>query len=301
MSRTGWAVILGVLVLVCLGIVGAVLLPVLIGDQQAGTEPRVPSRTPTASQSPLPDVTSAPQPLDQALSTRFLFAHQSIGQDISRRIPIVYKSAKLPAPKVVTWNKAKTTKGPLVATATVGTNGNAVSKLRAFARLVNDAPRGSMKVALLAFNYQDVDAESDVDELFQSYVDTMTSLEAASPDISFLFATVPVTTANSWSEVDRSTITGLSNANQPVWQDNIARERFNTLIRERYADTGRLYDIAALQAEIKGDKVAAKQHEDLWYYVMYPGNSSNGKRLNDAGSRRLAKTLILLVNAAART
>ncbi len=299
-SRVGLTVVLLVAIVLCLGIVGAVLAPVLMSNQQGASAPgrsRVPSRGPTPSQTPLPDVTSKPHKLDEAMNTRLLFAYQSVGRDIAGAIPAVYKSAKLPAPKIMTWNRAKNAKGPVVATATIGQNGNALSKLRAYARMVNEAPRNSIGVSLLAFNYQDVNAETDIDDLFQSYADTMSSLEAANPDISFLYTTVPVTTANSWRSVERSTITGLSNVNQPLWQDNIARERLNTLLRERYEETGRLFDIAALQANAGGDKVIAKQHEDLWYYVMNPRLSRDGKRLNSVGARELAHVLALLVAA----
>ncbi len=292
-----------ILVVLCLGIVGGILAPMLSSGGQASRDPditRVPSRTPGSSQAPIPDVTSAPHKVDAKLTTRLLFAHQAIGKDIVRGIPLVYNSADIPAPKMLAWDRAKKTKGPLVATAIVGRNGDALGKLRAFARLVNDAPRRNIHVALLALDSQDVNAETDIDDLFQSYTDTMNSLEAASPDISFLYATVPLTTANSWLEIERSKITGLSNVNQPVWQDNIARERLNTLVRDRYSETGRLFDIAALQADTGGNKVAAKQHEDLWYYVMNPAQSSDGKRLNGSGSQHLAQSLILLVNAASR-
>ncbi len=46
----------------------------------------------------------------------------------------------------------------------------------------------------------------------------MASVEDANPDITFLYATAPVTSANSWRTVERSTVDGLANVNQPVWQ-----------------------------------------------------------------------------------
>ena len=119
--------------------------------------------------------------------------------------------------------------------------------------------------------------------------------------MTFLYSTVPVTTSNSWRAVDQNALTGISDADQPVWQDNIARERLNSFIRERYGATGRLFDIAALQAKISGGKVAAKRHDDQWYHVINPALSSNGKQLNKAGQTQLAKSLMLLVTAASES
>lgn len=223
-----------------------------------------------------------------------LFGVLSVGADIAKGIRQAFSAAHVAKPDVTTWSKANTSdrkRKSLVATATIGTNGNALSKLRAFARLTNDAPRGSVDVALMALNYQDVTAETDIDSLFDDYAETMDSIEQANPDITFLYTTVPVTTANSWRAVDRVTVTGLRGVDQSVWQDNIARERLNTLIREQYTPTGRLFDIAALQAEVGGGKVAAKIHQGQYYFVMNPTLSSNGRGLNKTGSRQLAHSL----------
>lgn len=285
-------------------VAGFIVVPMLRGSGEPASPRRTPSAasTPAPTQSAPPVVTNLSEKL-RPLKTRVLFGIQSVGGDIARGIPDAFSAAHVAKPTVTSWNKSnagKSRKKPLVATATIGANGNAVSKLRAFARLANDAPRGSVNVALMAFNYQDVTAETDIDSLFDSYAETMESIEGANPDIIFLYTTTPVTTANSWRAVDRAKVTGLRDVDQPVWQDNIARERLNNLIREQYGPTGRLFDIAALQARINGSKAAAKVHQDQSYFVMNPGLSSNGKRLNNAGSKQLAQSLMLLVEAATK-
>ena len=131
----------------------------------------------------------------------------------------------------------------------------------------------------MMFDYRDVRADTDIFDLFDIYSETMTSLETANPDVVFLYATAPVTTSNSWREVERSSVQGLTDVSQPVWQDNIARERFNALVRHDFAPTGRLFDVASVQATLQGDMVAAKEHESQWHFVMSPGLSKDGSRL----------------------
>ena len=290
------------------GVVGLLILAVVIvlqlikgGDPSAVAQrtPSAPRSNPATTQAPLPTVSARPATV-QLLKSRVLFGVQSVGSDITAGVRTAFSRAHLSKPKVMNWKKALAIKGPLVATANIGRNGDPTSKLRAFAGIVNDAPRGSVTVALMAFNFQDVTAQTDVPRLFDAYVETMDSVEGANPDITFLYTTAPVTTANSWRAVDQRTVRGLGDVDQPVWQDNIARERLNSSLRERYGSTGRLFDIAALQARIAGDKVAAKVHEEQWYYVMNPGLSTDGKRLNEAGSVRLARELMLLVSAATK-
>lgn len=275
---------------------GLVLTPLLLDGRSSGapasassaTAPPYPSTTPTPS-------TATSNKLDARLNVRVLLGFQSIGADISQGIQAAFRGSDLPKPKVLSWSRAKKERGALVATAKIGRNGSPKSKMKAFAALVNEAPRNSIDVAVLMFNYQDITAESNVDDVFQSYTDTMTSLENANPQVDFLYATTPVTTANSWTSMDSVKVTGLTNVTQPLWQDNIARERFNGLMRARYQSTGQLFDIAALEADLGKGKVVAKEHEKQWYHVMNPALSIDGRRLNKTGSVKLATALMVNV------
>lgn len=298
----GPVVALGLVGVVGLLIVAVVIVVSRLGSSADGATGS-PSTSPTTS-SPSPSASSTVNPLPKQLGplkTRVLFGVQSVGADIVKGVAPALKQAHQPKTKVMSWTEALKTRGPVFATAKIGKNGNSTSKLRAFAALVNDAPRDSVNVALMAFNYQDVTAETDIDALLQKYQATMESVEQANPDIAFLYTTVPVTGANSWRSTDAGLIKGLRDVDQPVWQDNIARERLNTIIRDRYAGTGRLFDIAALQAQLSGDQVCAKKQGNEWYYVMNPALSSDGKGLNASGSQRIATELLRLVEAAGQS
>lgn len=302
-SRGGLIVSLVVAIALFLGGGALVLAPTLFPRSEAAAPPPRITQRPSPTPTPTPSTTPTPRrasvaplaPLDAQLNARVLFAHQSTGAEISKGVPAAFKAKKLKAPTVAKWTKVMRTSGPVFATATIGTNGDPTSKLRAFAALVNDAPRDSIDVALMAFNYQDITAETDIDALFGIYAATMQSLEDANPSVRFLYTTVPVTESNNWSKVDADAVDGLSDVSQPVWQNNIARERYNTLVRQEYGDTGRLFDIAAQQANLGKGKVAAKQHESHWYHVMNPALTSDGRKLNSKGSTRLATQLMMLV------
>lgn len=288
-------------VVVAAGVVAAPSM--LLGAGQTGRVGEtsvVATPSTSATTSPVNTVDPVPTKLSP-FKKRLLIAARSVGVDIARAAPAAYKAAHLARPKVEAWSKAESSRRPVIATAGIGRNGNTRSKLRAFASLVNDAPRDSVDVAMMAFNYEDVTAETDIVQLFQNYADTMESVEAANPDIIFLYATVPVTSANSWRAVSQESVKGLGiDVDQPVWQDNIARERLNSLIRSEYSKSGRLFDIAAMQARLGKGQVAAKQHEGEYYFVMNPKLSQDGKRLTSSGAKQLADALMRLVTAASR-
>lgn len=283
-----------------LTIIGVLLIPMLTSR----TGPAVPATTAPMSKGSTQPSTArpvpTPSPLNANLDSRVLLVYQTLGADVMRGIPAAFKAARLKEPTVTSWKKSKSLSGPLVATAKVGRPGDPVSKMRAFAGLVNGAPRNSVDIAVMTFDYRDVTADTNILDLFDIYTDTMTSLESANPDVIFLYATAPVSTSNSWRQVDRSSVKGLTDVSQPVWQDNIARERFNTLVRQEYSATGRLFDVASVQATLSADRVSAKEHESQWYFVMNPNLSKDGSRLNDAGSLRVARSMMELVAAAAK-
>ncbi len=281
-----------------LTVIGVLLIPMLASRAGPGVSPTTSPVSTSGSQTATPRPVPQPSALSADLRSRVLFVYQTLGIDILRGIPAAFRSAHLKEPNVTNWKKSKSQSGPLVATAKVGRPGDPVSKMRAFAGLVNNAPRNSVDIAVMTFDYRDVTADTNIFDLFDIYTDTMTSLETANPDVVFLYATAPVTTSNSWREVDRSTVKGLADVSQPVWQDNIARERFNTLVRQEYSTTGRLFDVASLQAGLSASKVAAKEHESQWYFVMNPRLSKDGSRLNDTGSLRIARAAMELVAAA---
>ena len=296
-----WVLRVVALVLGAVLVVGAgayVVLPLM--SDRAGARVVLP----TASATPSPAASSGgavSTSLKAALKKRVLFVHDAVGADITAAFAQVYQQANLPAPQVARWSQVTRTKGPVFAEVGAGRDGDTRAKLGTFAQLVNDAPQRSIDVALMDFSSADVSADTDIAALFNQYVATMDSLEGAHPDITFVYTTVPVTTENSWKQMDAGAVTGLLGATQPMWQSNIARERYNALVRQRYASSGKLFDIAALQARIKGNKVAAKQHEGDSFYVMYPGLASNdGRRLNATGSSRLATELARTIEAVTR-
>jgi hypothetical protein len=286
------ALVLGSVLVIGAGVVS--VLPLLPKADRSDAQFPVPSATASTTPAPVPTL----GPLDRGLKSRVLFGHDELGANITSGVPKAYQNAKLTAPRVAVWKKVMRDKQPVFAHALVGESGDPRSRLKDFAALVNDAPRGSIDVALMNFSYADVTADSDVGDIFGQYTATMEALENAHPDVVFLYTTVPVTTENSWKQMDAAKVTGLAGAVQPVWQHNIARERYNALVRERYAASGRLFDIAALEARIKGDRVAAKEHQGQWFYVLNPALAAkDGRRLNSTGSTRLATELLRMVEA----
>ncbi len=225
--------------------------------------------------------------------TTLLFGHQSVGVNVLDGIDAVYGSAGVPTPGIVEVSPGSAAAlHPGIDHAFVGVNGDPSGKLRDFEALVDGAGEG-VDVALVKLCYVDITASTDVRALFDEYVATMDALEQRHPDITFLYATAPLTTDRSW-KANVKAILGIDDERGPA--DNAARQEYNALVRDRYGSTGRLFDIAAVQATSDAGPMS-RTHDGEEYFVLNAAMSSDAGHFNEIGSRLAASELIRIVAA----
>lgn len=269
-KRTAWiwaAVALGA------AAVSLVLLRVIAGGEEGEAV------TPTVSDSDL----------EVAASTRVFFGHQSVGMNVLDGVPGVYADRKVDAPQVVEATTAPTQTA--LAHAYIGENGKPELKMTEFESMLAAGFGDWADVAAMKFCYVDITAETDVEALFADYQQTMARVEAAHPDTAFLHMTVPLTTEPGW----KSKLKGLVGRGRSDPQDNAARERFNTLMREAYADSGTLFDIAAIESTMpNGDRVGGK-YEGQPYFALYSGYAADSGHLNASASTMAAAEFVALI------
>ncbi len=226
-------------------------------------------------------------------NTTVLFGHQSVGVNVLDGIEALYGTAGMPSPQAVQLSPgAAAPAHPGIDHAFVGVNGDPSGKLRDFELLVGGAGAG-VEIALVKFCYVDITASTDVRALFDEYVATMDALEQRHPDITFLYATAPLTTDRSW-RANVKALVGIDDQRGPA--DNVARQQYNELVRERYEGTGRLFDIAAVQASSDAGPMS-RTHDGEEYFVLNAAMSSDAGHFNETGSRAAASELIRVVTA----
>ena len=225
---------------------------------------------------------------------RVFFGHQSVGGNIIGGLSAAFTSAGVSAPPFVDSRVAPSTTSPVFLHAYIGANGDPLGKMHDFASLLNGGIGTNVDVALMKLCFVDIVGHTDTNAVFAEYTATMSALEKAHPGVTFLYTTEPLTTENGAQAVDPAAIDQLTGTGIPQ-SDNVARERYNALVRARYAGTGRLLDIAALEAQRDYGKVMAGSIDGKDYYVMNPDLSSDGGHLNDKGSRKVALALAHLI------
>jgi hypothetical protein len=246
----------------------------------------------------LDTATGSPETLAAAAKVRAFFGHQSVGNNVLGAVPGVYARADVAAPPIVGLSDSPDSTDGYLMEALVGTNEDPQSKMRDFAEIVTGPTGDSLDVALMKFCYVDITADTDVDSLFQQYKSSMEQVSAERPNITLLYATVPLTTGSEGGLKGR--IKSLLGRDDSELADNVARERFNALIRGEYQATGRLWDIAAVESTTPDGTRVAGDFEGSEYYSLYRGYASDNGHLNDLGSAEAAAALLLLIGQHAR-
>lgn len=225
--------------------------------------------------------------------TRVFFGHQSVGANVISGVEAIYASSEVPL-QIVQARQPESGGDGFLAHARMGVNGDPLGKFADFTAVL-DGPLGNqVDVAVLKLCYVDVVAGTDVEALFDRYVSMMDDLERAHPSVRFIYATAPLTTDRGWKSTVRSWL-GQDDRMGPA--DNVARQRYNELIRQRYSGTGRLFDVAAIEATMAGAPTQ-RQLDGEPYFVLNGALATDPGHLNELGSALAGAEFIRVVSAA---
>ena len=246
-----------------------------------------------------------PEELVQLGRTRVFFGHQSVGQNLLDGVARVYALQGVRAPAVEELPRdATATKtsgggtGGFLAHAYIGENGDPLGKVAEFDRIMRSGVAREVDVALMKFCYSDITRETDVDAVFGQYRDSLATLEQDFPDVAFLHLTSPLTREADLETRVKAGIKKVVGREDASAANNVARERFNALMRREYS-TDRLFDIAALESTTPDGATVSGTYGDERYLALYAGYSSDATgHLNEAGSQIAAAGLL---DAIART
>lgn len=238
---------------------------------------------------PLPVLTDAQ--LKTLSGKTFYFAHQSVGYNIVDGVEKVLK--RMGHPGLFSIKELK--KGQPVPQhgllhSTIGKNGDPESKMQEFQayldeRLGNTNP----DMAMLKFCYVDIGKDTDVSRLAKEYSQAMSKLDREHPQTVFLYSTVPLRAFNSGWKASIKRLLGMD-----VWGDqaNIKRNKYNELIRKKYAATGHLVDVADWESRFPDGREYRVDILGGRYAALIPAYTDDGRHLNGYGQQVVAGRLL---------
>jgi hypothetical protein len=249
------------------------------------------------------DVASAtPAQLERVANLRMFFGHQSVGGNILSATPDVFAAAGVAGPEIVESEDPAAAFGPVILHSSIGRNGDPLGKIAEFDRVIRSGMGDSVDVATFKLCYVDIRAGDDINTVFEAYRDTLSALERDYPDVTFLYVTVPLTTefGGPLERAKRRVKDILGRDNRFVPAHNVAREEFNALIRAEFGDSGRLFDIAAVQSTGVHGNRQVRSHAGSVYFAMEDVHASDPGHLNPDGGAIVASAFLATVADATR-
>jgi hypothetical protein len=222
--------------------------------------------------------------LNELTRYSYFFGHRSVGNNIIEGINDIYAENNQKLAVIQTRDKENIGRH-IFAHTLIGQNGDPKSKIKDFDTILNSGVSDSLDFAFLKFCYVDIKPGTDIEDLFNYYRETITSIQRKYPQLKILHFTVPMT-------VKPSGIKGLARIILGK-DDNKNRNKFNKLIRQNYKES-EIVDIARIESTYPDQSVYS-----YWTNTpgLIPAYSSDGRHLNETGRMLVARELILKILA----
>jgi len=222
--------------------------------------------------------------LNELTRKRIYFGHQSVGFNIIKGIELLQQQYAFDKFTLIESKDASAFNGNcFFGHNRIGKNGNPKEKIDAFVAFIDTSLKGNVDIAFLKFCYSDIFRETDIEEVFNYYVSSISTLQQKYPNIKFLHVTVPLRKNKSGL---RSILSGLIGRNH-----NIKREQYNDLIRKHY-DKNLIFDLAACEYKYPDGHI----EENLaGVKSVIPEYTYDGGHLTDAGARVVATELLQIM------
>ena len=124
---------------------------------------------------------------------KIYFGHQSVGNNIIDGIKDIMKENSKIKLNIVKTNDPKMFTIPIFAHSPIGKNMNPISKIDAFAKFMEQGIGNKADFAFFKFCYVDITRNTDINQIFTYYKNTMKHLKEKYPKTTFIHITVPLT------------------------------------------------------------------------------------------------------------
>lgn len=220
---------------------------------------------------------------------RVYFGHQSVGSNIIDGIKnSIIENEELNFIKIVTFDEylqmdsTENDNSFYLVHSNIGRNAFPMLKLSDFAEKIDSLK--NIDAAFMKFCYVDITRETDIENLYGNYLETMSTLKIKYPKIRFLYFTAPITAR------ENPVFALLKGILRRPDDMNKNRNRFNKLIRQ--TENINLFDLAFLESHDK----TTTQLKDGKEFLLKKYSTEDGGHLNSIGSKVMGMLLLVKIN-----
>jgi hypothetical protein len=221
-------------------------------------------------------------------SKRVYFGHQSVGDNIVQGLREL--SIEDGVQMNILGPDSPTGSGPMFLEFYIGENGNIASKNKAFLAFLAKGAGQRGGVALFKYCYADFSAHTDVNQVFQQYRETVSTIKVKYPALQLVHVTVPLARIDdpAWKATIKSYL-GRANS----FDANAKRNQFNEMLQAEFAGRDPIFDLAKVESTRPDGSRAFVNFRNHKVFVLSPELTDDGGHLNAFGRRNAAEQLVI--------
>jgi hypothetical protein len=218
---------------------------------------------------------------------RIFFGHQSVGQNILDGLKELMASHPAVQLDIRETSNPQDFEKPIFGHTLVGKNKNPKFKIDHFRKILDDGVGQLSDIAFLKLCFVDIDRNTDIENLFKYYDETVRFLTNKYPNLRIITITVPLTIQPPGLKAMVKKILG-----RYPWirEDNIKRNKFNDLLCKRYGKN--VYDLADRETTSPSGEKTTFSKDGSTFYLLNRTYTDDGGHLNKLGRRVVAADLL---------
>lgn len=227
------------------------------------------------------DMESVIENLRTIAKARVLFGHQSVGRNILAGLEALSEEAGVPL-RILEITGVPPN-GPGIFHANIGQNGDPVSKIEMFARLLTANGKPEYDIAMMKFCYTDLgqDTPLDVAEMIDRYSRMVNNMRVTRPEVRLVHIAMPLRAAPRGMKTAVKRFFGLATVGVV---NNILRNAFNDALRAKYSGEV-MFDLAAVESTLPDGTRSAFKHDGEVIYTLANAYTEDGGHLNEVAQR----------------
>ena len=244
----------------------------------------------------LPSIDDVPKEYWVKLAEKkIFFGHKSVGYNIIDGMKDILNERDYIKLNIVQTDNPTDFDQPIFAHSQVERNTDPASKIKNFRSIMDAGVGDKVDIAFFKFCYVDVMRDSDPQQIFDCYNKAIEDLKVRYPGTKFLHVTVPVCSAPKGTKRNLKESIKLLIGRPGVLDDNIMRQRYNTLLRDTYSQQEPVFDLALVESvNLSGFRCYANKGAER-VFILAPEYTKDGGHLNKQGRKRAAEQLLIVL------
>ena len=219
---------------------------------------------------------------------KIFFGHQSVGNEIILGLQEILSKVDDVDLKIISLEEMKSNHSFNLVHSHIGKNYEPYTKCEDFEKIIDKYLNNKIDFALMKFCFVDIDKNTNVDELFNQYEQTINALQQKHPRITFIHVSEPLMSIPTGLRTKVKKTLGIEITRE---LDNIQRNRYNDLLIKTYANN-LIFDLAKIESTgIDGGRYYFKKDGEI-YYSLLDEFTYDGGHLNAIARGLAAKEFI---------